>query len=344
MSIFNRWMTKTFQWEFWPFWVFYFPVYFYFIWLAIRARSFFFFTASNPTIEFGGMIGEKKSNIFNLIPKKYYPKTLLCENLPEKEVISAGDRFTYPLIAKPDIGERGNGVEMIRDVEELVRYNQLMKVPFLLQEYIDYPIELGIFYVRKPTEEFGKITSIVQKNFLSVVGDGTSTVKDLLIKHERARLQVDFTHDRLANLLARIPARDEEVIVEQIGNHCRGTMFLDATHEAEEHLNKAIDDLAKQIDGFYYGRFDLKCRSFEDLRQLRNFSIVELNGAGAEPAHIYQPGFSLPKAYGIVFNHFKLMAEVSRENKKLGTPYYTVKAGVEKLLDIRAYNKPLKNS
>ena len=109
MSVFSRWMIRIFQWEFWPLWVFYFPINFYFVWLAIRSRSFFFFTASNPTIDFGGMIGEKKSDIFELIPQKYYPKTILMEEYSEQELLNAGEEIGFPLIVKPDIGERGNG-------------------------------------------------------------------------------------------------------------------------------------------------------------------------------------------------------------------------------------------
>lgn len=342
MSVFKRWAIQLFQWEFWPMWVFYFPINFYFIWLAIRSRSFFFFTSSNPTIDLGGMIGEKKSEIFDLIPQKYYPKTRLILDYSEQEVLAEGEGIGFPLIAKPDIGERGNGVELIRSKEELEKYKSKMQVPFLLQEFVDYPIELGVFYIRKPSEKVGRVTSIVQKQFLSVTGDGESPIRDLLQSNTRAVLQVDFEHERLGHILARIPPVGKEVVVEQIGNHCRGTMFLDATFESDERLNFAIDKLAKQIDGFYYGRFDLKCKSFEDLRELKNFSIVELNGCGAEPAHIYQSGFSLFKAYKVVFNHFKWMAEVSLENKKLGIPYLTTRQGLKKLSDLRAYNKRLK--
>lgn len=340
----TRLITRIIHWEYWPFELFYFPVYFYFIWLAIRERSFFFFTASNPTIDFGGMIGEKKSTIFDLIPKEYYPKTILMDNFSEQELVQAGSTLSYPFIAKPDIGQRGDGVEVIQNDKELRRYGARMKVPFLLQEFVDYPMELGVFYVRNPSENFGKITSIVQKKFLSVIGNGYSTIEDLLKSQSRAVLQVDFFQKHINHVLNQIPPRDEEVIVEPIGNHCRGTTFLDVTSKVDKALTQAFDKLAKQIDGFYFGRFDLKCTSMEDLKDLKNFSIVELNGAGAEPAHIYQPGHSLFKAYKVVLNHFKMMADVSRENKKRGVKYCSLPSGLKKLLDILSYNRQLKRT
>ena len=343
MSAFRKWITKNSEWEYWPFWVFNFPVNFYFIWLAIRAKSFFFFSTSNPTIDLGGMIGEKKSQIFDLIPEKFYPKTFLAQNTTDYELKSFGRTLGYPLVAKPDIGERGNLVEVIRNEEQLLSYQKKVPVPFLLQEFVDYPIELGVFYIRKPLEEYGLVTSIVQKKFLSVMGDGTSDVQHLLSLDERAQRQVDITHHRLEDLLEKVPTKGEEVVVEPIGNHSRGTMFLDVTKEADKKLSMAFDKLAKQIDGFYYGRFDLKCNSIEELRELRNFSILELNGAGAEPAHIYHPGFSLIEAYRVVFRHYKLMAEISSQNKSRGFSYLTLKEGLRKLFILRNYNKRLKN-
>lgn len=332
------------QWEFWPFWLFYIPVFIYYLLLSIRNRSLFFFTATDPTMDFGGMTGEEKSEIYKLMPKGSYPETLLITDDNRSEIGQLGNRIGYPLIAKPNIGERGLGVEIIRTVEALDQYSKKITVDFLLQELVQYPVELGVFYIRQPDEANGKITSVVMKKFLSVTGDGNRTVKELLELETRAQLQLNPTHPRFGHLMNQVPALKEEVIVEPIGNHCRGTMFLDVTHEADEKLNKAIDNLAKQIDGFYYGRFDLRCASLDDLRELKNYKVVELNGTGAEPGHIYQPGFRLLKAYKIVLWHFTQMASIARKNKKLGISYWRFGRGVKKMLDIRSYNRRLNPS
>ena len=332
-------ISRLTKWEFWPFWFFYIPVGFYFIWLSIRSRSFFFFSASNPSMDFGGMIGEKKSEIFKTIPSEFYPKTALIDvdETPKAEELG----FSFPCIAKPDIGERGHGVELMHSQKELDQYSNRMKVPFLLQEFVEYPVELGVFYIREPDSSKGLVTSIVQKDFLSVVGDGKLSVEELLDGNLRARLQVDKDHERVKFLLDQIPKKGEVVVIEHIGNHCRGTKFLDVTFEIDQRLTDAIDRLAHQIDGFYYGRFDLKCKSIEQLKELKDFTIVELNGAGAEPGHIYQPGFSLWEAYKIVFWHFKLMGKICRANHKRGVSYWSFRDGIKKLLDIRAYNRLL---
>ncbi|MFT6865490.1 MAG: hypothetical protein ACJA08_000311 [Cyclobacteriaceae bacterium] len=344
ISKFHQFWVKLTHWEYWPFDLVYFPVKIYFTWLALKNRSFFFFTPSNPSIDFGGMLGESKSKIFNLIPEKF---------LPEMKLIKAGDltsaksfasQMGYPLICKPDIGERGKLVEKIGNEEALINYTSKCPVDFLIQELVDYPVELGVFYVRHPNDPNGKVTSIVQKDFLTVKGDGHSTVRQLLEASTRAKLQLDFDHPRFTHLMDLIPEKGTKQLVESIGNHCRGTTFLNMNAEIDEKLNQAIDKLSQQIDGFYFGRYDLRCKSIDDLRQLQNFKILELNGAGAEPGHIYQPGFSLLKAYGVLFWHFRMLSEISAAHRKKGVPHWSFSSGMQKLKEIKAYNKLIETS
>lgn len=335
----QKFWIKLTQWEYWSFDTLYFPVKIYFTWLSLKNRSFFFFTSANPSIDFGGMLGESKSKIFDLIPSEYLPTMKLIEARDLDSAIAFGKKLGYPVIAKPDIGERGKLVEKISNQEELVYYTRKCPVNFLIQELVDYPVELGVFYVRNPNEETGTVTSIVQKKFLSVMGDGNSSVRSLLQNDARASLQIDFNHSRFSGIMDLVPEHGENVRVEAIGNHCRGTAFLDATTEINEKLNHAIDKLSKQIKGFYFGRYDLRCASFGDLRELKNFKILELNGAGAEPAHIYQPGFSLLKAYKVLFWHFKKLSQISAVNRKNGIRHWSFKDGMKKLKEIKEYDR-----
>lgn len=332
--------TKLTNWEYWPFSVLYFPVFFYFGWLALRARSIFFFTASNPSIDFGGMLGERKSEIFDIIPDKYIPITKLIKRGDISAALSEGNNIGFPLIAKPDIGERGIWVSKIDNEGELEKYAKRCPVDFLLQQLIDYPVELGVFYVKYPGQK-GKVTSIVRKEFLSVIGDGKSSIVQLLNSIPRALLTADLTSDFLNKEGNRIPANGEKVVVEPIGNHCRGTMFLNDELEIDEKLIKAIDKMASEIPEFYFGRFDLRCASIDDLRELKNFKILELNGAGAEPGHIYNPGFSLVRAYKDILWHLRVLADISIENHKRGIPYWSFRDGYRKWKGHKNHNRLL---
>lgn len=338
----KTWIRLT-QWEFWPFSVLYFPVHFYYLWLSIRTRSFFFFTSSNPGIEFGGMLGERKSDIYRLIPQKYLPKYLLVQPGDLESAVAFAEATGYPVITKPDVGERGRLVEKVNSREALEEYVLKCPVAFLLQEYVTFPVELGVFYLRFPGAETGRISSIVQKSFLQVTGNGKDTVRALLLTNPRALLQVDLDHPRFRRILDDVPQPREQVEVEPIGNHCRGTTFLDQTARADGKLTAAFDRIADQISGFHFGRFDLRCQSIEDLKLLQNFKIMELNGAGAEPGHIYQPGYSLRKGYGAIFWHLRVLAQISRENRRRGHVYWSFRKGIGKLKMIRTYNKLIRS-
>lgn len=337
----NKFWLRLTQWEYWPFSVLYFPVFFYYIWLALKNRSFFFFTAANPQIHFGGMFGEKKSDIFHMLPAEYLPITTLMDKGEIKQALLAAKRIGYPLIAKPNIGERGAWVQKIRHEKDLIKYVDECPVDFLLQEMVTHPVELGVFYIRYPDQQKGKVTSIVRKNFLSVIGDGQATIMELLHKNPRALLTANLENDLLKEIGAQIPHKGEEILIEPIGNHCRGTQFINDNSEIDEELQSAIDTLAGKIADFYFGRFDLRCRSYDDLKQLKNLKILELNGAGAEPGHIYHPGYPLRRAYRDIFWHLKVLADISKQNKKRGANYWSFKQGLRKWKEHRNYNRLL---
>lgn len=324
----RRLYIKTFSWEYWPVWVVYFPVSFYFLYLSIRARSFFFFSASNPTIETGGMFFESKWKIFQLVPKEYYPTTILVEgdedtNGIELRMKQAG--IVFPVIAKPDRGERGWAVKKINNTAELIAYKAALNVSFLIQSYINYPVEMSVFYYRHPSQKNGMVTSLTLKKLLTVTGNGQSTIEELVKGNDRSFLQyeklkqqnkIDFTH---------IPQPGEEVVLVPYGNHVLGATFFNYNHIIDEQLHNTIDAVSRRIDGFYFGRYDLRCNSIEDLKAGKNFSILEVNGAGAEPAHIYEPGFSFFKAQLTIARHFRMMYKAARENNKNGVAYMSYK-------------------
>jgi hypothetical protein len=324
----RRLYIKTFSWEYWPVWVVYFPVSFYFLYLSLRARSFFFFSASNPTIETGGMFFESKWKIFQLVPKEYYPSTVLVDAGEDMDVVlsrmyDAGIRF--PVIAKPDRGERGWCVKKIENIAELKEYVAALNVSFLIQAYISYPVEMSVFYYRHPLQKKGIVTSVTLKKLLTVTGDGYSSIDELIRRNNRSFLQYQKLLQQNKIDFTQVPDHGEEVILVPIGNHVLGATFLNYNHIIDTALTETIDTVSQRIDGFYFGRYDLRCASIEDLKMGKNFSILEVNGAGAEPAHIYEPGFSFFKAQLTIARHFKMMYRAARENNKNGVAYMSYK-------------------
>lgn len=327
-------LIKIFHWEYWPFSVLYAPLYPYWFWLCLKARAFFYINAANPTIRNGGFLMESKKEIYDLLPEGTYPITLFFEaGTKSSEVLSKvkSSGVQYPMIGKPDIGMRGMSVQKLESDNELLAYAEKSKVDFLVQAFIPFEEEVGIFYYRIPGEEKGQITGIVGKEFLTVLGNGHSTIDQLLQKDPRFILQLPVLRKTMPELLTEILPNGEKKLLVPYGNHARGAKFLDLTHLADAQLNQMIDQLAKQIDGFYYGRMDIRYDTIELLKQRKNFSIIELNGSGSEPTHMYDPRHSVFFAWREILRHWDLMCKISMINHKLGVPYMTRKEGLAML-------------
>jgi hypothetical protein len=344
--LYHPFFIKLFNWEYWPFHIVYGPIYLYWFWLCAKARSFFFFNTSNPSIINGGFLMESKKEIYDLIPDAWHPLTLFfktgtdCEVI-KKEINEKGLHF--PLIGKPDIGMQGKAVKKLVDNDELADYAKHSKVDFLVQAFVPYEKEVGVFYYRYPNETKGHISGIVGKEFLSVTGDGVSSMEALLQKEKRYILQLPVLRKTYGDELKNVLQYGEEYLLVPYGNHVRGAKFIDASNLIDEQLTRTIDLVCQQVEGFYFGRLDIRYQSWEELKQGKNFSIIELNGAGSEPTHMYDPKHSIFFAWKEIIRHWNILARISRINHRiLKKPYMSISAGLEMLKANKQYVKLLR--
>jgi hypothetical protein len=335
---------KLTNWEYWPMSVANFPLVLIWAWFALRARRLFFFSAVNPVIETGGMWGESKFNILKRIPSSHVPPTVFVKQGTDfQEILTKMEDIglTYPVIAKPNVGERGLLVSKIKNEAELQAYVSKNTIDFLIQKFVDLPLELAVMHHRFPGREQGKVTSICIKETLKVTGDGQSTVADLMKNYPRASLQLDRFRAESPAVLTKIPAEGETLELEPIGNHCRGTMFLNGNRHIDEALTAEFDKVASQMEGIHYGRFDLKCRSVEDLRNGGGFMVMEYNGIGAEPAHIYDPAYPIWKKYREIYRHWRIIYRIYRVQARKGERSMTLTEVIERLKIYSTYKKSL---
>ncbi len=333
---------RLFHWEYWPFEVVYFPVFFYYLWLSIRARTCWFFNAANPGIETGGMLGESKTPILEMVPDEYKPKTISVHSgLTSTEIYQRiqDANMQYPLLCKPDRGERGLMVERIEDAAALNSYIHSTRVPFLIQEFVDFTVELGVLYYRLPTEKKGKVVSVVMKEFLSVTGDGKSTLCELIFRRQRAILQWKKLYEKFSSIWNDIIPAGKYILLEPIGNHARGTKFINGNQLIDDRLHQVFDHITDQLSGVYYCRYDLKCNSIEELKEGKSIRIVEVNGVGSEPAHIYDPAYSIFSAWKDIIHLWGIIYQIAKENHKKGIAYMTTSEIIDQWKLVKAYRK-----
>jgi hypothetical protein len=342
----NPFWIRLLHWEYWSFNIVYLPIYPVFLFLCLRARSFFFFSASNPTIKNGGFLGESKRDIYQIVPAHLQPKTIFCPHGSTLATVLQklnDNGLVYPLIGKPDIGGRGRGVKKINDEKMLSDFISGSEMNFHIQEFVGYENELGIFYYRMPDKENGDISGIVRKEFLKVCGDGRRTIRDLLMENSRGILQIHDLEIQEPSLLTQIPLPGEIVTVVPYGNHARGALFIDDTHTSNYALKIIMDQICKQIPDFYFGRLDIRFENRSLLEEGKSFSILEVNGAGSEPTHIYDPGHSIFFAWKEIIRHLVILYKISLTNHRLGHPYMTVREGIRMYLKNFSDSKKLKS-
>lgn len=216
-------------------------------------------------------------------------------------------------MAKPDLGERGVNVEIIRDKNDWKNYPLTKNI--IIQEFINLPCEFGIFYAKLPNEKSGKILSITGKEFLTFEGDGMTSLKTFIENNLRANSRKKNLFEKFENQLNSVPSKGVKILLEPVGNHNRGTLFYDASDLISDNLTKRIDEISSKVNGFYYGRFDVKSQSAEAL-QRGEFIILEINGANSEPTHIYDPRYSIIKAYKEVKKHLDVQFKIAKSNPK----------------------------
>jgi hypothetical protein len=315
------WLIKLTHFEYWTWWMFYIPLLPYWLYQAVRTRSLTFFTNADPCIDYGGFFGESKIDILKQISSTFLPTYFFVKKestLQEVLEMIEDKQLHFPIICKPNVGERGSQVEKINDEVALEEYLKNLQEDFIIQEFITFDIELGVLYYRLPEETKGQVSSITRKEFLSVIGDGKSSIEALMQASTRARFQLETMRLRLGEKIKEVIPAGEKRLLEPIGNHCRGTKFLDNNFLMNEKLNQVFDKIALPIEGFHYGRFDMKVKSIEDLYEGKNIKIMELNGVSSEPGHIYDPKNTLWKAYRDLAKHWRIIADISIQQQKRG--------------------------
>lgn len=350
-------LQRLWRYEFWPAWALYLPVAPTILWNALR-RGPMSFTCVNPGIEnAGGWIGESKSLILRslldrslgeaawekarIAPFVYIPggpDAATRAAVVTDAVRSNPSLGGYPVILKPDLGQRGHAVKLARGDADVRAYFETMTRPAMVQRYADLPCEVGVFWTRRtdtaaPMDERpGRVFSITRKTFPVIEGDGVRALDHLIWDHPRFQMQAPVFLARLGAAAERVPAKGEMVPLGRSGNHCQGAMFTDGADLITPELSAEIERIAQafrdeQGRRLDFGRFDLRCPSEEHLRRGEGLLIVELNGSSSESTNLYDPGRSLRWALSVLRAQWRTLYALGHARRREGvrpTPLSTL--------------------
>ena len=321
---FSSWQRLS-RWEFWPRWAFYPPIFLHIIGLMFRYRSVTLPLITNPGMPNSGFVLDPKSEIFHgLGPSPALPAWAeLPAGIARTEALARLDKIGYPLVIKPDIGYRGQGIHFVRTPEEAGEaLDGFMAdggdgIDLVAQSKVTGP-EFGVFYVREPDAPSGRVPSITRKVIPHLIADGHSTLETLILTDERAVCMAPAFLDAFADRLDEVPPAGTRIPLAAIGTHSRGAVFLDATELATPELVRALDAICLPYAGFHFGRFDLRVPSDEHLRRGEGLQILELNGLTAEATHIYDPKHSLRYGRRTIREQWTTAFEIAEANRQRG--------------------------
>ncbi len=317
--------------EFFPAWVFYTPVVFQSLALALRYGDIRLPLIANPKIKLGGMVGESKHDILSMAgsyASKWISPFITVVRTGEdihqqsshayRQMQSKG--LNFPIVAKPDLGCRGAGVKLLQNLEQLTLYFERFPESsrFLLQEKAPYSAEAGVFYVRYPGEKHGNIISLTLKYAPFVEGDGQSTLKELIEADSRAGQLTHLYFPRHQKKLSHILKKGEFFQLAFAGSHSRGSIFRNGNAFISPALTGQLDRIFDDVDGFCYGRLDLKFQDIYQLMDGKNFTILEINGASSEAAHIWDRKTPLREIFSTLLYQYRTLFAIGALQKKAG--------------------------
>jgi hypothetical protein len=320
--------------------LFYIPLVLQWVWLGVRYKSLSLPSLANPEIESGGLWGESKSAYlssvgmeqrkwlaaFTTMRRSRAADGLAIDQERACRCIAAAG-LSFPLVAKPDIGWRGYGVRLIADQAELGKYIEQFPEgeTILFQRQIPWDAEAGVLYARLPNETEGRIISLTFRYFPHVVGDGQSSLRDLILRDQRTfwkigtHIGLDPKHlGAVAENSDTVPKKGEIVRLSFVGSNRVGGLYRDAREHITPALVRRFDAISQSIPEFYYGRFDVRFLSVERLEEGEDIQIIEVNGAGGESINVWDPEMPFAQVYKELFEQQRLLFEIGARNRARG--------------------------
>lgn len=324
----GRWLRLT-HWEFWPALPVYLPVFIYGCYLSMKHGGTTVWAMCNPGMRpLSGLAMESKSEILASLNRHsnavadwtcIQSADTVNDRMEQLQRFRESFELDWPVVLKPDVGQRGEGVAIIRNEESARAYFTGNSEPVIAQRYIS-GVEFGVFYYRMPGASHGEIFSITEKVLPKLRADGMRTVERLILDDARAVAQAKHYLRVNADRLYEIPEAGSFIQLVQLGTHCRGAVFLDGNRYQSQALASRLDQVLSTYEGFFFGRFDLRAPSGDSMQAGEGIQILELNGVSSESTDIYDPKNSLFAGWVKLCRQWRLAFEIGAANREAGVP------------------------
>lgn len=311
-----------------PKWLICIPLTLQWLWLALRYQSLTLPTIANPAITAGGLVGEGKLEYFDgMGPIALSATAAYCavsthkrHTAAELRQIMQGAGVGFPVIAKPDLGLCGFGVRLLADRIELRDYLHAFpaRETVVLQQYLPQEGEAGIFYIRDPQADTGRIIGLALRYFARVTGDGVHSVAQLMATDPRAQRSLRSSRHQPSYNPSYVPKPGEVVRLATIGSTRVGGLYRDGQSHITPQLTRAIDAIARDMPEFHFGRFDVRFESLPDLAAGRGFSIMEINGAGSEAIQAWDPNTGVVAGFRMIFKKQRILFAIGDAMRRKG--------------------------
>lgn len=318
-------IRRAARWEFWPPAVFYLPAVGYYVCLTLRFRSPTLFTICNPGFSTKDLVQESRSR--NLKKASGSAPFIARHRLigggePAAAKIGLAADFMqqhgldYPVVLTPDDG-RAESAVILRSARQLERQLSEADSDQMIREHID-GLHFRILYCRHPGAASGRIFSISEKRPVKLTGDGHSTLERLILQDDRALMAAAAHLRRQGDKLFTVLAKGEAIDLSEAGNHRSGMWRRDGGTIRTAQLDAAIDRISKQVEGFYFGLYDIVAPSVDDIRSGRKFTIVSLGGVRLAAGRFARSDASLRRAYADLMRRWRLAFEIGDANRRRG--------------------------
>ena len=314
--------------EFWPHFILAVPLMIHFLWQAAVHRSFTLFTLANRGLGADGGVpaGSKFEHYEKFLAEKSDPavaaarvKTVLVpvnETLDNRweKVLSLMEEngIAFPCVMKPEIGDGGVGVCVVRSREHLRNWLEVNPDAAVLQEYVGGN-EYEVIWSRRPGRREGRIQTVVQKDFVVIKGDGERKLEDLIWADDKAVSDGKLFSKINFRSAGKVLDAGETFALAPIGSRIRGANFVSRPELRAGTLADAIDRLADACGDVHYLVLDIRAANDEALAAGTGIRITGVKGAGATASTIFDGYVRMGMAYARAFRQVNFCFSVGAE-------------------------------